>query len=85
MALNAYASGDEQKLKSLTRELLEDFRSKYGSITCVDIRKNREKGRRCDQCTSCCMCAANKVIEILYREGDIKLGTLDLQTLSSNK
>lgn len=68
MALGFYASGDKEKHLRLAREVYDTFKQQEGTVSCGDIY-----GRyHFDHCNGCNRCAIQKVIEILYREGDIQ-------------
>ena len=78
MVLNNYANGDGAKLRKLTREVYDALHEKYGSVNCDAIRKETARGKRCAECVACCLCVANKVIDILHREGDLSLSTMQV-------
>lgn len=72
MALGFYASGNKEKHLRLAREVYDEFKQQQGSITCGDIYGQYHF----DHCDGCNLCAVQKVIEVLFREGDIMTGTI---------
>ena len=72
MALGFYASGDKEKHLRLAREVYDTFKQQEGTISCGEIYGQY----RFDHCNGCNLCAVQKVIEILYREGDIQTSTI---------
>lgn len=72
MALGFYASGDKQKHLRMAAEVYEAFKAQEGTVACGDIY-----GRyHFDRCDGCNRCAIQKVIEVLYQEGDIQTATI---------
>ncbi|GEM_PF-978008 len=74
MALGFYASGDKSKHLRLAAELYETFRAQEGTVSCGDIYGPNGFSR----CDGCLRCAVEKVVELLYREGDIETATINL-------
>lgn len=72
MALGFYASGNKEKHLRLAREVYDEFKQQQGSITCGDIYGQYHF----DHCDGCNLCAVQKVIEVLFREGDIMTRTI---------
>ena len=72
IALGFYASGDKEKHLRLAREVYDEFKQQQGSISCGDIYGQYHF----DHCDGCNLCAVQKVIEVLFREGDILTGTI---------
>lgn len=72
MALGFYASGDKKKHLRLAAEVYETFKKQEGTVQCGDIYGPNGFSR----CDGCNRCAIQKVIEILYREGDIETATI---------
>lgn len=72
MALGFYASGDKEKHLRLAREVYEEFKQQEGTVSCGDIYGQH----RFDHCNGCNLCAVKKVVEVLYREGDIQTRTI---------
>lgn len=72
VALGLYASGDKEKHLRLAREVYEEFKQQEGTVSCGDIYGQY----RFDHCDGCNLCAVKKVVEILYREGDIQTSTI---------
>ncbi len=85
MALNNYASGDGQKLRGLSREVYDSLHDRYGSVGCDVIRKGIPRGKRCAECSACCLCVMNKVIDILYREGDLQVNTFSVSSTQTSR
>jgi len=81
MALNNYANGDSRKLGKHAREVYDALHDKYGNVVCEAIRTETSDGKRCAECVGCCLCVMNKVIDILYREGDLQLNTIQYNDL----
>ena len=71
-ALGFYASGDKAKHLKLAAEVYDEFKKQQGSITCGDIYGKYHF----DHCDGCILCAVQKVIEVLHREGDINTSTI---------
>jgi C_GCAxxG_C_C family probable redox protein len=71
-ALGFYASGDKEKHLRLAAEVYDEFKKQQGTISCGDIYARYHF----DHCDGCNLCAIQKVIEVLYREGDIMTGTI---------
>lgn len=67
-ALGFYASGDKEKHLRLAAEVYDDFKQQQESVTCGDIY-GQYGFSHCDGCNRC---AVQKVVEVLYREGDIR-------------
>lgn len=72
MALGFYASGDKEKHLRLAREVYEAFQAQEGTIVCGEIYGEHHF----NHCNGCNLCAAKKVVEILFREGDIQTSTV---------
>lgn len=72
MALGMYASGDKEKHLRLAAEVYDEFKKQQGSVTCGDIY-GKYHFSHCDGCN---LCAVQKVVELLYREGDIHTSTI---------
>ena len=72
MALGFYASGDKEKHLRLAAEVYDEFKKQQGSVTCGDIYGKY----RFSHCDGCNLCAVQKVVELLYREGDIHTSTI---------
>ena len=72
MALGFYASGDKEKHQRLAGEVYEEFKKQEGTVACGDIYGKFHFGR----CNGCILCAVSKVVELLYREGDIQTNTV---------
>lgn len=71
-ALGFYASGDKAKHLKLAAEVYDEFKKQQGSITCGEIYGKYHF----DHCDGCILCAVQKVIEVLHREGDIHTSTV---------
>lgn len=72
MALGFYASGDKEKHLKLAAEVYDEFKKQQGSVACGDIYGQY----RFSHCDGCNLCAVQKVVELLYREGDIHTSTI---------
>ena len=72
MALGMYASGDKKAHLRMAAEVYETFQKQEGTISCGDIY-GKHKFEHCDGCN---LCAVKKVVEILYRNGDIQTSTI---------
>jgi len=72
IALGFYASGDKQKHLRLAREVYDELKHQEGSVACGDIYGQYHF----DHCDGCNLCTVKKVVEILYREGDIQTSTI---------
>ena len=72
MALGFYASGDKEKHLRLAREVYDEFKSQEGTVACGDIYGKY----RFSHCDGCNLCAVKKVVEVLFREGDIQTSTI---------
>ena len=72
MALGFYASGDKEKHLCLAREVYDEFKSQEGTVACGDIYGKY----RFSHCDGCNLCAVKKVVEVLFREGDIQTSTI---------
>lgn len=72
VALGFYASGDKEKHLQLAAEVYDEFKKQQGSIVCGDIYGKH----RFSHCDGCILCAVQKVIEVLFREGDIHTSTI---------
>lgn len=72
MALGFYASGDKEKHLRLAAEVYDEFKKQQESVTCGDIYGKY----RFSHCDGCNLCAVQKVVELLYREGDIHTSTI---------
>jgi C_GCAxxG_C_C family probable redox protein len=72
IALGFYASGDKQKHLRLAREVYEELKQQEGTVACGDIYGQYHF----DHCDGCNLCTVKKVVEILYREGDIQTSTI---------
>lgn len=72
MALGFYASGDKKKHLRLAREVYEELKKQEGTVVCGEIYGQHHF----DHCDGCNLCAVKKVVEILYREGDIQTSTI---------
>ena len=72
MALGFYASGDKEKHLRLAREVYDEFKSQEGTVACGDIYGKY----RFNHCDGCNLCAVKKVVEVLFREGDIQTSTI---------
>lgn len=72
MALGMYASGDKKAHLRMAAEVYETFQKQEGTVSCGDIY-GRHKFNHCDGCN---LCAVKKVVEILYRNGDIQTSTI---------
>ncbi|MDD5959599.1 MAG: C-GCAxxG-C-C family protein [Methanobrevibacter wolinii] len=60
MALGILA--DEDDIKSMSKDLFNEFQDKYGSVKCGAISKNGEDK---SPCVEVCLFAGNKVCELL--------------------
>jgi hypothetical protein len=56
----------------LAAEVYDEFKKQQGTISCGDIYARYHF----DHCDGCNLCAIQKVIEVLYREGDIHTSTI---------
>ena len=72
MALGFYASGDKEKHLRLAREVYEELKKQEGTVVCGEIYGQYHF----DHCDGCNLCTVKKVVEILYREGDIQTSTI---------
>lgn len=64
MALGLYTPDDNDKGIALAGELFKHFKDTYGTVKCGDIVGEFQFTR----CTGCCLCIAQKVVELLQRE-----------------
>lgn len=72
MALGLYASGDKQQHLKMAKEVYEAFMAQEGTVACGDIYGPNGFSR----CNGCNRCAVQKVIEVLYKNGDIEMRTV---------
>ena len=64
MALGMYTPDDNDKGIALAGELFKHFKDTYGTVKCGDIVEQFQFTR----CTGCCLCIAQKAVELLQRE-----------------
>ncbi|TGY78719.1 C-GCAxxG-C-C family protein [Lepagella muris] len=64
MALGLYTPDDNDKGIALAGELFKHFKDTYGTVKCGDIVGQYQFTR----CTGCCLCIAEKAVELLQRE-----------------
>lgn len=72
MALGMYASGDKKLHQKMAAEVFEAFKKQEGTVKCGDIYGKYHF----DHCDGCNLCAVQKVIEVLYNNGDIQTATV---------
>ena len=71
MALGMYASGDKKLHQKMAAEVFEALKKQEGTVKCGDIYGKYHF----DHCDGCNLCAIQKVIEVLYNNGDIQTST----------
>ena len=76
MALGFYASGDKPHHQKMAAEVFEAFKKQEGTVKCGDIYGKYHF----DRCDGCNLCAIQKVIEVLYKNGDIQTSTVDFNS-----
>ena len=72
MALGYYASGDKKHHQEMAAKVFEALKKQEGTVKCGDIYGKYHF----DRCDGCNLCAIQKVIEVLYNNGDIELSTV---------
>lgn len=73
MALGMYASGDKKLHQQMAAEVLEAFKKQEGTVKCCDIYGKYHF----DRCDGCNLCAIQKVIEVLWNNGDIETSAVN--------
>ena len=71
IALGMYASGDKKMHQKMAAEVFEALKKQEGTVKCGDIYGKYHF----DHCDGCNLCAVQKVIEVLYNNGDIQTST----------
>jgi len=71
MALGMYASGDKKLHQKMAAEVFEALKKQEGTVKCGDIYGKSHF----DHSDGCNLCAIQKVIEVLYNNGDIQTST----------
>jgi hypothetical protein len=66
-----YASGDKKLHQKMAAEVFEALKKQEGTVKCGDIYGKYHF----DHCDGCNLCAIQKVIEVLYNNGDIQTST----------
>ena len=79
MALGMYASGDKKKHQELAAKVYDALLKQEGTVKCGDIYGKYHF----DHCDGCNLCAIQKVIEVLYNNGDIETATVDFHFFSN--
>ena len=72
MALGMYASGDKKMHQQMASKVFEALKKQEGTVKCGDIYGKY----RFDHCDGCNLCVIEKVIEVLYNNGDIQTSTV---------
>ena len=72
MALGMYASGDKDTHLRMAAEVYETFQKQEGTVSCGDIYGSF----KFEHCNGCNLCAVQKVVEVLFRNGDIQTSTI---------
>lgn len=79
LALGMYASGDKPHHQRLAAEVYDAFQKQEGTVKCGDIYGKYHF----DRCDGCNLCSIQKVIEVLYNNGDISTSTVDFQAVAT--
>lgn len=79
MALGMYASGDKKKHQELAAKVYDALLKQEGTVKCGDIYGKYHF----DHCDGCNLCAIQKVIEVLYNNGDIETSAIDFNAVAS--
>lgn len=73
MALGMYASGDKKRHQELAAKVYDALQKQEGTVKCGDIYGKYHF----DHCDGCNLCSIQKVIEVLFQNGDIETSTVD--------